>query len=150
VSAGANTVAGSVLSAAGTYISGTSVGGTSIGGFSDFAAGYQGVSSLGMTAAEVGAGEGATWMSSLGAYIGGDPGVGMDRGRRDRGSCVDERPGGGPKIGGSYAAGFTGAGDPLGAMAAPGTQDGRFFTPNSGDEPMRQLVNGMGHSFAAT
>jgi hypothetical protein len=55
-----------------------------------------------------------------------------------------------PKIGGSYAAGFTGAGDPLGAMAAPGTQNGRLFTPSGGDEPMRQLVNGMGHSFAAT
>jgi hypothetical protein len=150
VNAGANTVGGTVLNAAGSYISSTTIGGTAIGGFSDAAAGYQAVSSLGMTAGEVAAGEGATWMSSLGAALAEIPVWGWIAAAVIAVAVWMSGQGGGPKIGGSYAAGFTGAGDPLGAMAAPGTQNGRLFTPSGGDEPMRQLVNGMGHSFAAT
>lgn len=55
---------------------------------------------------------------------------------------------GGPKEGGSFFGTFDGSGNPLGPGFAPGTQNGRFYTPSGGDPFMRTFTEGIGSAFA--
>lgn len=57
---------------------------------------------------------------------------------------------GGPKIGGSYMSGFNGAGVSTGDMWVPGSDNGRFYTPNQADETMRDMVNSTASGFYDT
>lgn len=57
---------------------------------------------------------------------------------------------GGPKVGGSYMAGFSGAGDLIGDLAVPGSDNGRFYTPNQADSAVRDMVNSTASGFFDT
>lgn len=57
---------------------------------------------------------------------------------------------GGPKVGGSFMGSFDSSGKMVGSLATPGTDNGRFFTPNQMDSEAQKLVEGIGKSFAAT
>lgn len=55
---------------------------------------------------------------------------------------------GGPKEGGSFFGTFDGSGSLIGPGFAPGTQNGRFYTPSGGDPFMRSFTEGIGSAFA--
>lgn len=51
--------------------------------------------------------------------------------------------GGGPKPGGSFMGSYDAQGNFLGSSAVPGTDNGRFFTPSSGDSAMEELTTSI-------
>lgn len=55
---------------------------------------------------------------------------------------------GGPKEGGSFFGTFDAQGNLIGTPGAPGTQNGRFYTPAGSDQSMRDLGTSMGQAFA--
>lgn len=57
---------------------------------------------------------------------------------------------GGPKVGGSFMGSFDGSGAFGGGGSVPGTDNGRFFTPNQGDAVVQGLVEGVGKGFFDT
>lgn len=58
--------------------------------------------------------------------------------------------GGGPKPGGSFMADYDANGNFIGTSAVPGTDNGRFFTPTSGDAQMQQFTTDFATGFFST
>lgn len=58
--------------------------------------------------------------------------------------------GGGPKPGGSFMGDFDSSGNFVGTSAVPGTDNGRFFTPTSGDSAMRDFTTQFATGFFDT
>lgn len=59
------------------------------------------------------------------------------------------KPGGGPKSGGSFNAMFDQDGNPTN-MAVPGSDNGRFFTPNQSDSGLKDTVVGLNKDIRST
>lgn len=57
--------------------------------------------------------------------------------------------GGGPKVGGYAGSSFDANGNPMGSASAPGTDNGRFFTPSQLDPELKKITDGFGKSFGA-
>jgi hypothetical protein len=55
--------------------------------------------------------------------------------------------GGGPKVGGSFMGDFDSGGTMTGTSAVPGSDNGRFYTPDQLDKPMESLVRGTATGF---
>lgn len=55
--------------------------------------------------------------------------------------------GGGPKTGGSFMGSFDSSGHMTGPVDVPGSDNGRFYTPDQLDKPMQQLVQGTATGF---
>lgn len=58
--------------------------------------------------------------------------------------------GGGPKVGGSFFGSFDSSGNLIGPAAAPGTDNGRFFTPNQMDSDMQKFTTGFEAGYLST
>lgn len=58
--------------------------------------------------------------------------------------------GGGPKVGGSAMQAFNSLGEMQQSLAVPGTDNGRFFTPNQADDPLKKLVGATGKGYFET
>lgn len=55
--------------------------------------------------------------------------------------------GGGPKPGGSFMGDYDAAGNFIGTSTVPGTDNGRFFTPSSGDAAMQEFTTQVAGGF---
>lgn len=58
--------------------------------------------------------------------------------------------GGGAKFGGYSGSSFDASGNLTGSIAAPGTDNGRYFTPNQMDAQLKQVTDGFGRVVANT
>lgn len=137
---GSDSIAGGLLNAAGTVVSGGSLlggafGATAAGSFAQGAAGMgTGVWATGSA--------GAAGVSMAGVYsaLAAIPVWGwIAMAVIAIGAWIAGNKAGGPKVGGSF---FSGG-------AVPGTDNGRFFTPDQGDEQVRSIVNATLDSYGA-
>src|SRR5258708_4003483 len=65
------------------------------------------------------------------------------------GAYLASRHKGGPKVGGSFMAGYGPAGQYIDALSVPGTDNGRFYTPNQQDSQMRAAVDATSKTFSS-
>lgn len=135
-------------------------GATGITGLAgDFAVGWG--SGTGASGIALGAVEGATWATTAGAAMGEAYAALMSTLSAIPiwgwiamavvavAAWIGGKHKGGPKVGGSFMGTFSGAGDFMQNMNVPGSDNGRFYTPNQGDTAMRDLIIGQGSSYGS-
>lgn len=147
-SVGANSIGGSALNLLGLSGAGSSLG-SLIGGGAGVAAPGMGLTA-GIESALIGSGNGM--LAGLGAsgaigmigtalpYIGAAIAI----------YSMFANKGGGPKDGGSFFGQYTSLGDYIGQGRVPGTDNGRFFTPNGQDGYIAGIGQGAGSQYYAT
>jgi hypothetical protein len=152
-SVGQNTLSGAASSAVGNYLAGGTLGGTAVaGGFTGaFSAGYTANAAFLSGAAETApvygsiAGEMGGAMAGVTDVLAAIPVYGWIALAVIAIAAYLSGKGGGPKTGGSFMGSFDSSGSYAGSQTVPGTDNGRFFTPNDLDPQAKQA----GLSFAA-
>jgi hypothetical protein len=144
-----NSITGTLVNAAGSYIGSTAIGAT-VGGFYAGAASAAseaaiGASFVGPSAslASGAVGAGAEAYGALSGVLGSIPVYGWIALAVIAIAAWLGGRGGGPKTGGSFMGAFDSSGNLTGSVPVPGSDNGRFYTPDQGDDQLKPLVQGV-------